>query len=308
MRLRYFRGETSEPNFGDLLNELIFPKLLPDCFDDDPEVEFIGIGSILGVMLREGAKFNKAVVFSTGYAAGKEDTYGAVPKLDERCDIICVRGPLTAKAIGVSEDLAVTDGAMLLRSMDLALPSEKKYRVSYMPHMSTVAIFDWRHLCDDCGIHFIDPVTRDTRRVLEEIKASELLLAEAMHGAIVADTLRVPWVPVVSNRTINDFKWRDWTSSLNLEYRPTRLETLFEGTALRDAIGCRVPVMGGLASRAYGAYQKLLIEPRVRKRFSELEHGARYLSEERVLDEKVDQLLGKLEEFKRRYRVPATEA
>ena len=44
-----------------------------------------------------------------------------------------------------------------------------------------------------------------------------------MHGAIVADTLRIPWVPVVCSPAIPPFKWIDWTRSLDLDYRPRGL-------------------------------------------------------------------------------------
>jgi succinoglycan biosynthesis protein ExoV len=46
------------------------------------------------------------------------------------------------------------------------------------------------------------------------------VVTEAMHGAIVADTLRIPWIPVVCSPEIATFKWRDWTASLDLPYRP----------------------------------------------------------------------------------------
>ena len=40
-----------------------------------------------------------------------------------------------------------------------------------------------------------------------------------MHGAIVADTLRVPWIPVRTNPKILPFKWLDWCQSVKLPYR-----------------------------------------------------------------------------------------
>jgi len=49
------------------------------------------------------------------------------------------------------------------------------------------------------------------------------VVTEAMHGAIVADTLRIPWVPVVCSPAILPFKWSDWTRSVELAYRPRLL-------------------------------------------------------------------------------------
>ena len=41
-----------------------------------------------------------------------------------------------------------------------------------------------------------------------------------MHAAIIADTFRVKWLPVTTSSTINHFKWLDWTSSMNVPYKP----------------------------------------------------------------------------------------
>jgi succinoglycan biosynthesis protein ExoV len=52
--------------------------------------------------------------------------------------------------------------------------------------------------------------------VLRELQETELLLTEAMHGAIVADALRVPWAPVRLYPRFTLFKWQDWTQSMDL--------------------------------------------------------------------------------------------
>lgn len=55
-------------------------------------------------------------------------------------------------------------------------------------------------------------------RVLGLMQQCDVILAEAMHGAIVADALRIPWIPISCSRIILEFKWQDWLSSLNLSY------------------------------------------------------------------------------------------
>jgi succinoglycan biosynthesis protein ExoV len=41
-----------------------------------------------------------------------------------------------------------------------------------------------------------------------------------MHGAIAADALRIPWIPIITSPRMLTFKWQDWCSSLGLKYKP----------------------------------------------------------------------------------------
>ena len=45
--MQLFAWEGDARNFGDELNRLLWPRLLPDFFDDDPAELFLGIGSVL---------------------------------------------------------------------------------------------------------------------------------------------------------------------------------------------------------------------------------------------------------------------
>ncbi|MCP6146191.1 polysaccharide pyruvyl transferase family protein, partial [Klebsiella pneumoniae] len=56
--------------------------------------------------------------------------------------------------------------------------------------------------------------------VLDKIRNAKLVLADAMHAAIIADAFRVPWVPMVTSPQINTFKWLDWTSTIEQRYTP----------------------------------------------------------------------------------------
>ncbi len=207
----YFRG--SPPNFGDELNQWLWPRLLPGFFDEKADRIFLGIGSIL---FDFHPPESKKIVFGAGYGG-----YTPVPAVDANWDIYFVRGPLTARAMGVDESLGVGDAAILLRSCIGTRPP-KRYRASFMPHWESACDGGWKEACAGAGLHFIDPRS-PVDAVLEAILASEVVVAEAMHGAIVADALRVPWVPARPIQEQHRRKWLDWAGALQMELRPMPL-------------------------------------------------------------------------------------
>jgi succinoglycan biosynthesis protein ExoV len=80
------------------------------------------------------------------------------------------------------------------------------------------------------GFAYIDP-RWSTEQVLAALSETEILLTEAMHGAIVADALRVSWIPIRTTSKILAFKWQDWCQSVGLEYTPHRVLKLEDPTA-----------------------------------------------------------------------------
>ncbi len=214
MKLHYWKGA---PNFGDALNPWLWPRLLPSAFDSEGGIDFIGIGTLLDAHKEQEWKLPKRVVFGSGVG------YGPIPKITERWKIYAVRGPRSAKALGLDLEVGITDPAILLRQIYKAAPL-KKYQYSFMPHWQS-NLQPWKELCEDCGIHWVDPLA-PVEQVLEDLAASEVLFAEAMHGAICADALRVPWVAISTNKNILEFKWQDWTASLGLDYSPELLPSM----------------------------------------------------------------------------------
>ena len=211
MKMYYFKG--SPPNFGDELNHWLWPRLLPDFFDERDDRIFLGIGSIL---FDFHSAVSRKIVFGAGYGG-----YTLPPKMDQSWDVYFVRGPMTARAIGVDEALGVGDAAILLRSCVGARPA-KRFKASFMPHWESVFDGEWKAACADAGLHFINPCA-PVETVLDDILASEMVVTEAMHGAIVADALRVPWVPAKPIQAQHHQKWFDWAGALQLELHPLAL-------------------------------------------------------------------------------------
>lgn len=207
MILYRWRGVSS--NFGDELNTLLWPRLLPGFFDDDPAVRFLGIGSVLDQ--RHPSQVIKLVAGS-GYGG-----YERKPRLDENWIIHWVRGPRTAATLGLSQDLALGDSAMLV-SHAFGRASAEGPDIGFMPHFESAARGAWSQTVQQAGLRLIDP--RDPPlTVLQAIARCKLLLSEALHGVIVADALRVPWIAIQPLARVHRAKWSDWADSVSLRPR-----------------------------------------------------------------------------------------
>jgi succinoglycan biosynthesis protein ExoV len=217
-------------NFGDDINPFLLSKLFSREIIDGDDVCIVGIGTILNERnFQQVDKYERKIIFSSG--AGYESIER---EFDDSWFISCVRGPKTAAYLKASPDLAVTDGAALLSDFYAALPASRKEGVTFVPHVNTT----WRlggilkQFCDDLGINYVTP-DLPFDLFVDEINRSAVVLAEAMHGAILADALRTPWVAcelMVHNR----FKWEDWCASLGVKYDPVNLGPAPEGSGFES--------------------------------------------------------------------------
>ena len=293
MKVFYYRRQDGQPNFGDELNTWLWPQLLPNFFDNDESSQFIGTGTLLNHRLLERTSSAKRlIIFSSG--VGYEQPLLAIPK---DWHIVCVRGPLSARRLKLPRKTAITDGGILVRRCFTAT-GEKVFSHAFMPHIHHANFADvaWETLCDQMGIGYIDP-RWPIEQVLEAISRTEVLLAEAMHGAIVADALRTPWIPIVTSPRILSFKWRDWCASIGVSYRPWRLLPLSDYP--KYARGFRSSLQAGWLRTKWGqqtlAHQpiKLLSSSAADNMTSLIKEGRPILSTDAI----VNRLTGQLEEL-----------
>lgn len=291
MKLHYFQDPSG--NFGDDLNPWLWRRLAPGLLDDDDSELFVGIGTLINHRLPSAP-----VKHIMGSGLG----YGLRPVIDDRFVFHAVRGYGTARALGLSEDAVITDAAALLRALDWTPRASVRPKVNIVLTGESLRSFDWQPVCDAAGIGLIS-CHEKVEAVLSAIRGSELILAEAMHGAIAADTLRVPWIAVTCNPNILTSKWQDWLSSLDLRYAPLHIQPLFDGGCrLRGAD--RVKRLAKLALARTGAYRMPGLDRRrrssqadVERAVQQLRHAARSqptLSDATVLDRCVDRLLARL--------------
>ena len=273
MELYYCKVRTGS-NFGDDLNVWLWPKLfeqpLSSYFNEN--TLFVGIGTILSAAIP--CEYERKIVFSSGTG------YGRPPVIDDSWDFSCVRGPLTAKKFGLAEDKAITDGAVLLHNL---IPyNSNRSQIGFMPHHQTAVFSDWETICKDLNLKYIDP-RWSVKDVIEAINSCDRLITEAMHGAIVADVLRVPWYAVKTRRAILDFKWHDWTMSMQLDNSFTFLP----------------PVVDQGKRKFLKSINSLISRSRIR---NILNKSIPQLSKERVLNERYNMMIDKLDELKNQGR------
>ena len=222
LKLYYYRG--AKPNFGDELNTWLWPQIFPGLLGNNASDLFLGIGTILNEGVPDA--YGK-VVFGSGYG------YGIPPLIDERWKFYCVRGPITAQALGLEPSLAVCDPAILVNTL-LKPARSRDMGVAFMPHFTSAAIGHWQEVCDAAGVRYLDPCA-DVEETLDTIRRSTLVISEAMHGVIVADALRTPWIAVEPLLAMHRPKWQDWCLSLDMEYRPSALVS----SSLREHVQAR---------------------------------------------------------------------
>ena len=208
-------------NVGDDLNGWLWPKIFGDqFFSKQTDTAFFGIGSILirdSDFVKEANTFSKKIIFGTGVRSINEFI-----EMDSSWDLYFLRGPFGSLKLKNDPTHFISDGAyfmMLLDEYQDYVNTPKKYPISFVPYFQSIGIIDWQKICDTMGWHLILP-TEDVESFISEVAASEQIISEAMHGAIFADILRVPWkrfrfyAHIYEGEQVSEFKWNDWLFSI----------------------------------------------------------------------------------------------
>ena len=203
---------TAIPNFGDALNTWLFPKIFPGVFDENESELFIGIGSILAHPYPETAK---KVVFGAAYV---KEFGNCTPRAGdaEKWRIYFVRGKHTCASLGISDEYAIADSALLISEVELAETAGTRHKFGFMPHWRTHVAGIWPTLCANADILYINPMD-SVELIISSLRSCDTVLTESLHGAIVADAFRIPWIALKPFNPIERSKWDEWFLSIELE-------------------------------------------------------------------------------------------
>jgi succinoglycan biosynthesis protein ExoV len=285
MKIDYYKGARS--NFGDDLNPWLWPKIIPDFFDDDGSTVFLGIGSIIGE--KEYPSTVKKVVFGAGFVPEYHLKHPDVRTPDWQ--VYFVRGPRSAKMLGLPASLGIGDSATLLRTI-MKPQASSSGAVSFMPHWQSMERGQWAEACRLARINLIDP-RAPVETIISALQGSRLVIAEAMHGVIVADALRIPWVSAMPLNHVHRAKWLDWADSLQVDLRPQRL---WPSCLIEARLSfLRKPVM---ALPVTDAMEKALLHAAAH-RLEKLAAAPASLSADSAIDRTTTQMLEKVEQLRK---------
>ncbi|MDG3088286.1 polysaccharide pyruvyl transferase family protein [Vibrio hannami] len=263
----------TKKNIGDELNVWYWSELLGDKVNKVRSDELlVGIGTVLNDNLPEAKRLH-ILGSGAGYGRG-----GAIDT--SRWAFHFVRGKLTADKFKLSDKKIISDPGILISRLR---PKKKQtsLTISFMPHTG-IDSTKYRQLIESMGWNYISPSDEEDL-VLQQIVNSDKLITSAMHGAILADSYRIPWLPISTSPEIFPFKWKDWFSSLNIEAELTPVPTLWpqEKSTLKEKVIENIKVV------------------QLKRKLLKLSNSRQFLmSKESVLKERQERMLDKLNEIK----------
>ncbi|AUS03989.1 polysaccharide pyruvyl transferase family protein [Pseudotamlana carrageenivorans] len=242
MKLVYYKSEIG--NFGDDLNLWLWPQIFgPDFFQNNQDVAFFGIGSILienSNFIDQANSCHKKVVFGTGIRSINENI-----RIDHSWDIFFLRGPYSSLKLKGDLDHYIADAAYLITLLPqyiTYLETPKKYKTSFVPYFKSLDKVDWEVVCENLGWHLISPTNLTVEEFIIEVAASEMVISEAMHGTILADVLRVPWkrcrffAHIYEGEKVSEWKWNDWLLSIGFSENTSVDATLKPKKGLKNRL------------------------------------------------------------------------
>lgn len=215
IRVGYYKRRDGKFNFGDDLSPLLISNLLKANAEHSNFItaDILGIGSILNFwkfkgnrtlrnILHNFTSHNPIAIWGAGLIS---PTKIFLPNHD----ILAVRGPLTAKYLGLKSLSVFGDPGIL--APDLVSGEQKTGLIGIIPHYVDKNNPIVKKLPNDEGLKIID-VESHCVTVLKEISRCDYIVSSSLHGLICADAYGIPNVRITLSDKIRggDFKYEDY--------------------------------------------------------------------------------------------------
>lgn len=210
MRVYYW---TDKKNFGDLLLPLLIKKF---C---NISTQLTGIKSSELVMV--GSILEQLPSNYSGIIAGCGKLHEDKITRFDKAKILAVRGPLTAKALGLDPTKILLADPGLIAD-ELVGYRDKEYDLGIVPHWTDTTLeHDPRFLQYNPKII---RVSDDPLKVIEEIAKCKKIVSSSLHGIILADAYNIPRRIEIAPRMLSHsqhegglFKWKDYSASIGMD-------------------------------------------------------------------------------------------
>ncbi len=174
-------------NFGDDLNGVLWPVLLPGFFDQVEDTQFLGIGSILDD--RHHPDLTKLVA-GAGFGGYRPKRFSG-QVMGSFIGSACKR---TCRFWACRPNLASATRRRCCRSRDFPRCASRETLASFRISKAQLR-GAWPDVAAIAGATLIDP-RDDPLTVMAAIGKCRVIMSESLHGVIVADALRVPWIAI----------------------------------------------------------------------------------------------------------------
>ena len=240
-----FHYHIASGNFGDDLNLWLWDEILPGWREAMPGHLLVGVGTLINDTLPRGVP---KVVLGSGVG------YGNLPDaaLHAECRFVAVRGPRSARALGLPPEVGIIDPAVLVADLPAFQNIPKSPRPIFVPHHASAHRMDWARLCNKAGVDYVSP-EGGAKEVIAKIAAAPLVIAESMHAVILADAFGVPWVGVSISHLFNGAKWLDWADSVGVVPQIQPMYPFIDGLRSRLPVSPKALLSGRRRSRAAAA-------------------------------------------------------
>lgn len=221
LRLYWYRGNSSTPNFGDDLSQHIVRHVTGCAVSYAPlsRCDIVAIGSVLQRLSRW--KERVAQQFFGRFRGRRPVIWGSgvIHPIDihnQQFEVAALRGPNTAACLGQQQPVCFGDPAILIR--DLFPDPVQGSEVGIVPHYVDKNHAAVREIAKDRGYRIID-VEQDALSVSEEMRQCGMILSSSLHGLIVADAFQIPCVRLSMGCGLKggDYKFEDYCRGIQRE-------------------------------------------------------------------------------------------